>query len=517
MQEIKLAFEKIFADENLKEKLENAKNVNEMYEVATEVHDGYTIEEFEKYVFEMLSYAQKCVANGALSDEELSFVTGGKMCNRFIATSLLLLMTLSGAPDNVTNASLSAKIEIPNSIMQEFGKPETEIKNSSTDKVAKDILPLPVILNSNNPQVIIPSDVKQLKERRYMCSPFGVYEALMMATEGAADNSVTKNQLLNAFGITDLNATISHLKTVNDKLNSSGCVKVTNSIWLNRSQCGDNADFSDAFKTSMLKNFSAHAESVNSTNAVKIINSYVKENTNGKISSILNPTDNNFLTVLLNTIHLKADWLKPFKKENTKKRDFTDDNGKVHNIDFMIQENRFDYFENEKMQLIVLKYANGVPINMVIALPKAGQEITSADLEYAIANKKPELVNIKLPKFKGEFSYELNNDIKNFGVINAFDKNCPDFRDVMFKNIGKDKTVYVSKVIQKTFIDVDEKGTEAAAATAVKMSMMSGCVQNPKIVIPKNFDANKPFLYALRYDGGNNGGENLFIGRQTFE
>ena len=347
---------------------------------------------------------------------------------------------------------------------------------------------------------------KMPQNENFMFSPISIKHAFMLAANGAENE--TQKEILDFFGISDLNKSNSEFKETIESLTKSGIISIANSVWLNTDCTGKNIKFNDKYLENIKKYFDAKAKEVTNKNAVKIINDWVKDKTKGKIDSIIK--DPEFLAVLVNAIHFKADWKRPFKKESTHKRAFMDKNGNETQTDFMQQKGNFNYFEDSELQLLEMKYKN-TELSMYVALPKPGKEVTEKNLQKAMENKKSECVDIKLPKFKTETSLELSETMKKLGIQKAFNEYCPDFCNAMFKNVPKNLTAYISKVFHKSFIEVDEKGTEAAAATAIVMECT--CCAFEREPICREFNANRPFKYLIK---DNKSDEALFIGEQTF-
>lgn len=346
---------------------------------------------------------------------------------------------------------------------------------------------------------------KMPQDKNFMFSPLSIKLAFMLAANGSENG--TQKEILSAFGISDLNKSNLEFKKTVESLTKSGTVNIANSVWLNTGYAGKNVKFNDEYLKKIKNYFNAEAKEVNDRNAVDTINTWVNNKTKGKIDSIID--DPEFLSVLINAIHFKADWAKEFKKEDTQKRTFTNKNGSKKQVDFMHQKGTFNYFEDDNLQLLEMEYKN-TDLSMYVVLPKIGKEITPENLQKAMKNKKSERVNISLPKFKTETELELSKTMKALGIQTAFRTDCPDFRDVMFKNMPKDLMAYISKVIHKSFIEVDEKGTEAAAVTAIVMKC-SCCLSRQEFY--KDFNADHPFKYLIK---DNKSGEVLFMGEQAF-
>ncbi len=176
------------------------------------------------------------------------------------------------------------------------------------------------------------------------------------------------------------------------------------------------------------------------------------------------------------------------------------------NVPMMQKVAKFQYGENNGMKIIRLPYKNG-NISMLVILPeenKTGLEsLNHAILANMIKNMKNFRVDLWLPKFKTENNFNLNDLFMSLGVKIAFTNNAD------FSGITQDEGLKIDAIIHKTFIEVDEKKTEAAAATAITMVRTTAIrPENPKI-----FHADRPFLYFIIDDET---GVILFMGRQTF-
>jgi serpin B len=161
----------------------------------------------------------------------------------------------------------------------------------------------------------------------------------------------------------------------------------------------------------------------------------------------------------------------------------------------MFQENRFNYYENDDLQLLEMPY-KGDKVSMVIILPKAGKFETVENMmdekklqEWTKSATKIE-VKAYIPRFKFTQRFDLSEDLSKMGMKDAFSAGVADFSGIN----GRKNDLYISKVIHKAFVDVNEEGTEAAAATAVVMSTKAA----PIIEKPVIFKADHPFIFLVR-------------------
>jgi serpin B len=239
---------------------------------------------------------------------------------------------------------------------------------------------------------------------------------------------------------------------------------------------------------------------------LKIINRWVEVKTKEKIKNLLSDQDINSLTrlVLTNAIYFKGSWQTKFLPQNTLQASFHLENGKTAPTSLMSQNDKFKYLDANTFEALELPYA-GDKLCMLVLLPQKGTELGKLEQMLTLENLRAwrssmrEMnVRVFLPKFKTESRFLLNDPLTALGMTDAFDENLADFSAIMGK-----KDLYISKVIHKAFVDVNEEGTEAAAATAVVMLTKSF---SPEPV----FRADHPFLFAIL---DKQSGSVLFLGR----
>ncbi|MDN5338359.1 MAG: serpin [Thermotogaceae bacterium] len=239
--------------------------------------------------------------------------------------------------------------------------------------------------------------------------------------------------------------------------------------------------------------------------ALKKINEWVKEKTLGKITELLKEDDINSLTrlVLTNAIYFKASWAKPFEPESTEKGIFHISEKESVEVDMMRQEGIFNYFEDERVQMLELPY-EGNEISMLILLPKKGLNLKDFEetLDFDVFKRwlnslNAVSVDVRLPKFKIESRLSLKKTLMNMGMESAFTESAD------FSKMDGTRKLKIQNVIHKAFVSVDEKGTEAAAATAVIIGLKA-------LRVPVLFEANRPFMFFI-YDRKND--LILFVGK----
>ena len=354
-----------------------------------------------------------------------------------------------------------------------------------------------------------------LQDKNLMFSPFSLQMAFMMLANGAEGE--TRQEILKTFGVNDLqkydDTAQAALQALN--VNQDMTFNIANSIWINRDYYpGANVDFTTQFKSDMQNYFSANAAGVNNATGAKTINDWISGKTNNKINSVLTDQDMpSILLCLVNTIYFKADWQAQFKNGTTK-APFTEQNGQVKQTDFMHQTDYFNYYEDTTMQMLEMSY-QGADISLYVLLPKevsAGLAgIDSSMVEKAIANKSQLYVDVIMPKFKTETAMNLKGTMQALGITRAFSKSCPDLTNKLVTGLPNGDRVYITRVIQKSFIQVDGKGTEAAAATVITAAATGRPAQplQPQAF----FNANRPFMYLIR---NNTSGDIYFMGQYSF-
>jgi len=239
------------------------------------------------------------------------------------------------------------------------------------------------------------------------------------------------------------------------------------------------------------------------------INAWVEKKTNNKIKNLIRKgvLDSMTRLVLTNAIYFKGNWARQFKEDETKDAPFTlVDGGKV-DVPMMNQTAEFGYMEAENFQGLELPYV-GDELSMIILLPKQfdglsefEKTLTLENLSQRLARLRKRKVVVSIPKFKMTSQFGLAPVLKSMGMQDAFSPGAD------FSGISGQRDLFISAVIHKAYVDVNEEGTEAAAATAVTMRLTSvGPAQIPV------FCADHPFLFLIR---DNHSGSILFIGRVT--
>jgi len=339
-------------------------------------------------------------------------------------------------------------------------------------------------------------------------SPLSVSMALGMTYNGA--DSTTLEAMHETLGYGDLtiqevNESYLSLITLLTDIDPDVIFDIANSIW-----CREGFYVENSFISTNQNYFDALVQSLDfsRSDAADIINTWVSNNTNGKIEEIVTPPiDISTIMFLINAIYFNGNWTYEFDPENTVTAPFfLTDNSQ---IDCRMMSYKCDhpYFANDQFQAVDLPYGNG-NFRMMIILPYSNIDIDGfiADIDNTAWNtwlnqlEKTE-INLYLPKFKLEYKNELNNELSAMGMEIAFDPTNADF-----SGINPDIQLYISKVKHKTFIDVNEEGTEAAAVTSVEIDFTS--IGDGDLTPTMRVD--HPFIFAIHEI---NTGTILFIGK----
>ena len=243
-------------------------------------------------------------------------------------------------------------------------------------------------------------------------------------------------------------------------------------------------------------NAEVNAADFNDPGTKDIINGWIEEKTNGKIKDMIDEIPSNVVMYLINAIYLKATWQYQFDKERTEKMDFTLTNGSKILTDMMFSEGvKVSIYSDHNLQYIELPYGNGQFVFSILLPedPKKLDEIINTleiqQFNSFIDNADTSTVQVYLPKFKIEYKMLLNTVLTAMGMEQSFGGNA-DFSDLFVEDLD----LAISRVIHQSFLEVDEEGTEAAAATVVEIRELSaGPDEKPSVI-----QIDQPFAFFIR-------------------
>lgn len=325
-------------------------------------------------------------------------------------------------------------------------------------------------------------------------SPLSAQLAMAMIASGAEGK--TREEICDALQLGE-DANTRYRKLL-DNLENKYCeVKVANSIWIK-----ERFDVKQEFINTNKEYLGALVERAEFNNeTVKRINEWCKENTNGKIPSIIDSFNDSDRMILLNALYFNGKWDRPFKKEKTTQQRFTTEKGEVVKVPMMMLRANKSYYKDNVLTMTIKRYESGY--SMLLVLPNEGVKCDEAaehlakDFDTYLKAMEIRDLTLSLPKFKTNFSGSIKPILTDLGIKRAFGSKA------QFGGIS-DKALYISDIVQKTYINVDEKGTEAAAVTMGRAGALS--MRPPKTEI-MTFD--HPFIYAII----NHNNDVLFIGK----
>ena len=347
--------------------------------------------------------------------------------------------------------------------------------------------------------------VENEQNKNIFISPLSVSMALGMTYNGADSTTLEAMHETLEYGdlsIDEVNESYQSLIKLLTELDPKVIFEIANSIWYREGVSVEN-DFLNINQTYF--NAVVRALDFSSDDAADIINAWVDENTNGKIDKIVDSPINPLTVMfLINAIYFKGTWTYEFDEENTRDDTFFLPDGSEKECKMMSHQCDHNYFENELFQAIDLPYGDA-GFSMTILLPKPGINIDSLIAQFSndswnswISSFSAQEVNLYLPKFKMEYKISLKNVLCALGMSIAFDPYQADFT-----KINTNGNLYISNVKHKTFVKVNEEGTEAAAVTSVEITLTS-------IGSSITMHINRPFVFAIRE---NHSGTILFVGK----
>lgn len=368
----------------------------------------------------------------------------------------------------------------------EKGSIEKENKPESFTTIAKGAQ---VVKANNNFAFNLFKEIAMVEEdENFMISPVSASLALNMVYNGAENQTKEAFATMFDYG----NATIEETNAVNknmiEHLTYSGygsTFNIANSLWIRNSFpvkkgfINVNKEFYDAEVFNM--DFS-------DSKTKDIINNWASDKTNGKIPEVIKSVSSDIVMYAINALYFKANWKYEFKLEDTKDLPFYDESGTTKNVAMMSMEQTLNTYSNETFTSVVLPYKDDA-YNMTLLLPNQDKKVSDI---IAILNQEnwnawqakyyQRNIQLTMPKFKASYKKMFNQPLMNLGLGIAFSGGA-DFSSL------SDVPVQISFVLQKTFIDVNEVGTEAAAVTVVGIETTSA--GGNSVVF------NKPFLYVI--------------------
>jgi serpin B len=345
-------------------------------------------------------------------------------------------------------------------------------------------------------------------------SPYSASAALAMTCAGARGD--TEKQMIETLRFSvepkSIQPAFESLRSILDKLKGKGGVSlnVANSLWPQKGY-DIYPEYKDLLKTYYAASIISLDYKSQLGEAIKRINEWVEERTQGRIKDIITPDaiNPNTKMVLTNAIYFKGYWEQGFDPDLTEKSNFFISSDNSIETQMMKHTGMFKYADIESLQILEMPYA-GNELSMIVALPKATYGIDQLEKELSsekLSIWKAKMVSTKVladfPKFEMSSSFDLSDELVSMGMIDAFNSRNANFNGIA---VGNNDPLYLSSVIHKAFIEVNEQGTQASAATSI---MAPDGISFNDAQIP-TFRADHPFIFIIQE---NQTGSVLFIGR----
>ncbi|TDG51756.1 hypothetical protein AWZ03_001816 [Drosophila navojoa] len=324
-------------------------------------------------------------------------------------------------------------------------------------------------------------------------SPFSIQTCLALAFAGAQGETADEIAKGLRFVSNFPPEVAQTFQFVLQKYKDSDLLKVANKLYVQQGK-----QLKASYEATIKQDYNSEAESINfalSDAAAQLINGWVNAKTEGKITELVTADsfDDNTRLVLLNALHFKGSWANKFDEASTAEDDFWTTEEQSVKIQYMNQKAKFGYgyFEELNCTALDMPYKDS-DLSMFVLLPQEreglkdlAEKLKGVNLVDLADKLNVEEVQVKFPKFKADYSIELADKLKQLGITKMFDEGA-DFNNLLESPEG----IFVSKVLHKATIEVNEEGTEAAAATG--MIMMTRMM-----MLPLQFQADRPFLYVI--------------------
>lgn len=325
-------------------------------------------------------------------------------------------------------------------------------------------------------------------------SPFSVSLALAMTLNGASET--TEQAMIDTLQLqgndsetinTSYALLLQALKTSDPKVT----LEIANSLWADQY-----FTFNQDFLQRNTDYFGAEVSTLDfaDPNSVDTINQWVNTNTNGKIKKILEQITEDEILFLINAIYFKGAWKTEFDPANTRDNTFTLADGSQKQVPMMTREDTYPFYYASDFTAISLPYGEG-RVSMYIFLPSQNssldqflENLNAENWQEWISQFREQKVWLQIPKYKFEYKTNLNSVLKALGMGIAFDENAANFSRMLPDGPTTTGNLFISRVDHKTFVEVNEEGTEAAAVTNVGIGVTSA---------PPQFTVNRPFFFAI--------------------
>ena len=351
--------------------------------------------------------------------------------------------------------------------------------------------------------------LKQRTTKNVFVSPSSVILALAMTyngAEGETRQAMVRALELEGLSLEEVNRGFADLESMLGSADPKLQLNIANSLWA-RQGFALKPDFIQRTK----EFYAAEVTSLDFSNptAPATINSWVKNNTGGRIEKIVDDKiSDDTILFLINAIYFKGQWTTEFEKSKTKEDNFTLADGSQKKLPMMSQSGRYTYYKRKDFQAVSLPYGSG-RMSMYVFLPDKSSSLDQFERNLTVANWETWMKSFRmapgeviLPRFKIEYEVDLNDVLKALGMAEAFDSTRANFSGIA--QVGQER-IFISRVKHKTFAEVNEEGTVAAAVTSVGIQVTSALPPQENFIMK----VDRPFFVAIR---DNVTGTVLFMG-----
>ena len=407
------------------------------------------------------------------------------------AASVMLMGVIGCSQLNNSNNSALAESPLPRTELPVSDKPasiDTKLVSANTKFGFK--LFSQLLVKDNNKNIFV--------------SPSSVAFALAMTYNGASGSTqeaMAKALELQGMNLAEVNSNYADLKGSLENPDSKVTLNIANSLWAEK-----NARLKPDFIQNNQEFYQAKVTNLDfaDAGAPSKINNWVGENTEGKIDKIVDKIDPDQVLFLLNAIYFKGSWTKEFDRDKSAEFAFYLSSGEEKQHPMMSQSGDYKYYETDKFQAVSVPYGDG-RVSFYVFLPKQNSNLESFYESLNAANWEKWMSqfalregSVRLPRFKMDYEATLNDALSALGMEEAFTSNAN------FSEMGNN--LKISQVKHKTFVEVNEEGTEAAATTSVGIQLTSAKLPSQK---PFEMIVNRPFFCTIR---DNQTGTILFMG-----
>jgi serpin B len=380
---------------------------------------------------------------------------------------------------------------------------------AASDQKAYSVDPALVSANTQFAFNLFQELINEDPDSNIFISPLSISMALAMTyngAEGATKDAMSNTLCFGNMSLEEVNQAFSNLRESLQNVDQQVKLMIGNSVWMSQSFAPSvYQSFLDRVQSSF--DGQTFTRDFNNPQTVEEINNWIDNATNGKIPKMIDQIDPTEVMLLINAIYFKGSWVTSFDPSQTKQQDFFLSPGNSTNVSMMYTSGNFTYYSDDNCQVARLPYGRD-KVAMYIFLPNEGTSLDSfiASLNQtthdAIINKLEPVNNliVQLPKFTVEYGVNLNTALENLGMTTAFDPKAANFSGIA--SITQ-RNLYISYVDHKAVIEVNEEGTQAAAATVVGVSAAIAH-ESPTFIV------NRPFYFEIRDDRS---GSILFMGK----